>query len=100
MLIFWVFLSMFLCFYIFIGVRPPKVLGRFLSNIYDPKCLNAERYLTYSTHVMQSGGAAMKQEWQHHIAWIKENMIGPPKATKAYSVKELQLMHMVGVYSK
>lgn len=77
-----------------------KKLGRWLSNIYNPDLSQAERYLTYSTGAWQSGGAAMKREWQAHLNWIAQNIIGPPKRTKTYSVKELIRQGMVGIYSK
>lgn len=75
-------------------------LGRWLSNIYNPSLPDAERYLTYSMSAMQNGGSAMKQEWQYHLDWIKENLLGPPKETDTYSIKELTKMGLVGIYSK
>lgn len=42
----------------------------------------------------------MKQEWQYHLKWIKQNTIGPPQETEKYSISELSNEGLVGIYSK
>jgi hypothetical protein len=49
---------------------------------------------------MDNGEHAMKSEWQYHLKWINENVIGPPLTTDKYTQKELERMNMVGVYEK
>lgn len=73
---------------------------KFLSNTYNPKLPNAERYLTYSISAYQNGGDAMKQEWLYHLKWVKEHAIGSPQETEKYSVSELKNEGLVGIYSK
>lgn len=74
-------------------------LGRFLSNIYDPRLPNARMYLTFSYQAQQSGEAAMDIEWQHHLDWINENIIDRPKATKKYTQEQLEAENLVGIYA-
>ncbi len=84
----------------FTKIPAPPRLGRWLSNIYNPYLPDAERYLTYSISAYQNGGNAMKREWQAHLDWINEHLVGPPEKTHVYSVKELVKEGMVGVYAK
>lgn len=74
-------------------------LGRFLSNIYDPRLPNARMYLTYSFHAHDNGKAGMDREWQAHLDWVNKNIIGPPKATDYYTQEELEAEKMVGIYA-
>jgi len=84
---------------IHISIIEDKKLGRWLSNIYNPNLPDAERYLTYSISAMQNGGASIRREWQEHLNWINQNLLGEPKATKTYTSKELALQGMVGLYT-
>ena len=59
-----------------------------LSNIYDPRREDAKRVSLYSC-----------DEWQHHLDWVNQNVIGEPQATEFYTVEQLKDMGMVGVYS-
>ena len=73
---------------------------KFLSNTYDPNRPDAERHFAYSTHAVINGPEAMRLEWEQHLKWINKNVIGRPKATDYYTVKELEEMGMVGIYKK
>lgn len=41
----------------------------------------------------------MQMEWQYHLDWINENVIGPPKGTDHYTVEQLEEMGMIGIYA-
>jgi len=75
-----------------------KTRGRFLSNIYDPRKPDAERYMCYSHHAQSNGPGATREEWQHHMDWINKNIIGPPKPTQWYTESDLMDQSMVGIY--
>lgn len=75
------------------------MLGKFLSNIYNPHSKDAERYLTHSHTDMFNGPSAMKAAWDRHLSWINSNVIDKPKATDTYTVEQLEAMGMVGVYA-
>ncbi len=74
--------------------------GRFLTNMYDLRKPNAKMHLTYSFNAMRCGKAARDHEWQHHLDYVAENVICPPKATEKYTQKQLEDMDMVGIYAK
>ncbi len=74
--------------------------GRFLSNIFDPHNPQAQMYFTYSLHAMDSGQVACDVEWKHHMEWIDKNIIALPKATEAYTQKQLIKMSLVGIYAQ
>lgn len=65
---------------------------RWLSNLYDPDRFDAIENI--SLYPNQSQAAA----WRAQQNWLKDKVIGVPKATEAYTVKELQAFHMVGIY--
>ena len=71
-----------------------------LSNIYDPRREDAKRMLCYSHNAMLNGQSAIDMEWQHHLDWVNQNLIGEPQATEFYTVEQLKNMGMVGIYSK
>lgn len=73
---------------------------RFLSNIFDHRKADARMSFCCSFHAWRSGQTAMDVEWQHHLDWINENTIGPPKATKKYTQKQLEDMGMIGLYAE
>ena len=73
--------------------------GRHLSNIFDPSHPDARRFNTYSFHAMESGPAAIEEEWKYHLQWIEANIVGPPKATTRHTVEELEAMNYVGIYA-
>ena len=75
-------------------------LGRHLSNIFDHRLPYAKNALCYSHTARMQGKSAMDREWQRHLDWINKNVIGRPKATKKYTVEELEEMGMVGIYKK
>lgn len=53
----------------------------------------------YSFHAIDCGQKAMDEEWQHHMNWVNQNVIRPPKATEAYTQKQLIKMGLVGIYA-
>lgn len=73
--------------------------GRFLSNIYDPYDPNARMYFTCSFHAWDSGPEAIEIEWQYYMDWVKKNILCPPKATEAYTQKQLIAMGLVALYA-
>ncbi len=77
------------------------MLGKFLSNIYDPKRKDAEREFTryYKAMFMFNGQKAMKKEWQRHLEWINNNVIGPPQATSTCTQQQLEERGQVGIYA-
>ena len=77
----------------------PEKHGRFLSNIFDHRNQHAQMYMCYSHQAMFNGPKAMQIEWQHHLDWINQNIIGLPKATDTYTVDQLVGMRMIGIYA-
>lgn len=76
-------------------------LGRHLSNIFDHRGPNAEAMFTYSYHAwIEKSDGPRKREWNSHLRWINENMIGPPKETDHYGSQELKDQGMIGIYAK
>lgn len=73
--------------------------GRHLSNIFDHQVPEAQFRHCYSFESMQDGREAMAEEWQDHLGWINNNVIGPPKATDHYTQEELVEMGMIGIYA-
>ena len=72
---------------------------RFLTNIYDPKGLNARTYLALDQHeAMEPQGR--ERAWQRHLEYLSDKIIADPQASDAYTVEELKAMGMVGVYAK
>lgn len=72
-----------------------------LSNIFDHRAPRArETFTGYSYEEWLEGYSGIERAWQRHLDWIKENEIGPPKATEKYSQKELENMGLIGVYLK
>lgn len=70
-----------------------------ITNLYDPHRADAKLLHCYSYESVVSGNDAMEKEWQQHLAWINKHTIGTPKASKVFSVEELEEMDMVGIYS-
>lgn len=75
------------------------MLGKFLSNVYDPYKPDAELLHPYSFEDFQNGPEALKAAWQSYLRWINSNVIGPPKATDHYTEDQLIEIGMVGVYA-
>jgi hypothetical protein len=73
------------------------MLGKHLSNIYDPRKEDAKSKLVYSYAAFHDQNIR-DREWQYHMQWVNENIIGPPKATDHYTVDELEHQGMVGIY--
>ncbi len=76
-----------------------RATGRFLSNVFDPYKPEAQGMHSYTFHTQDCGIKAMEAEWKQYMDWIKENVICPPKATKAYTQKQLIAMDMIGIYA-
>lgn len=73
--------------------------GRHLSNISDHRREDAKTMHGYSSAAMRNS-SAKDFEWQQHLEWITENVIGPPKATDHYTQEELEKMGMIGIYAR
>lgn len=72
---------------------------KFLSNTYNPHLPMARRYFntSYEGHIdLQIGDF----EWQEHLKWINENIIGEPMPSDTYTVEQLKEMGMIGIYKK
>jgi hypothetical protein len=76
-----------------------KRLGQFLSNIYDPRKPETRGFFCASSEAMMNGPKAEEEEWQHHLAWVQRNVIGPPKACEAGTSEELAAQGIVGIYA-
>lgn len=75
-----------------------RIPGRHLSNIRDPNDKFGRMGRSVSYEVWQNGPQAMEFERQMQMQWVRANLIRRPKATKFYSVEQLEDMHMVGLY--
>ena len=64
----------------------------FLSNTHDPKDPHADMYVARSFHETYEEAA------RHHREWLKGKIIGKPRASKYYTVKQMEEMQLVGVY--
>lgn len=73
--------------------------GRHLSNIFDHRRPDAQEKHCYSFEAMDRGYEGVREEWQHHLDWIKNHVVGPPKATDHYTQAELIGMGMIGIYA-
>ena len=74
-------------------------LGRHLTNTADPNGKYGRALFTYSNNAVDCGQAAQDAEWQHHLDYISLHMVGPPKGTAKWSVKELEEQGMIGIYA-
>lgn len=63
-----------------------------LSNICDPKGPDAKSY------IISLDGQTSAEAWESQRRWLSDKVIGRPKATEAYTAKELEAMGIVGVY--
>lgn len=75
-----------------------SALGRHLSNIPDHRLDDARLNHCYHYEAF-SDPEAMNSEWQSHLKWINDNVIGPPKATDWYTSTQLAEMGMIGIYA-
>lgn len=57
-------------------------------------------YFCYSYDAWVKGPSAREREWQRHMDWINNNVIGEPEATPFYTVEQLKNMRLVGIYAK
>jgi len=69
-----------------------KVMSRFLTNIRNPKDMNAKIYISRRIDETQ------EQAWINHLKWLEGKVIGDPQSTEAYTVEQLKEMGFVGVY--
>lgn len=77
-----------------------KTQGRFLLNVSDPSLPSAQANHDYTNYAILGGLAGMHLEWTVHLEWIKENVIGPPRATKTSTQKQLEDMNLIGIYAE
>lgn len=71
-----------------------KLNLKHLTNIFNPRLQDAKYY------VGGLPGESLEQTWQRHLEYLKDKIIGRPKATNHYTVEELESFDMVGVYIK
>lgn len=64
-----------------------------LTNIYDPRRRDARAM------IMTQRGQTHAEAWRLQQRWLSDEMIGSPKATDHYSVRELAAQGLVGVYA-
>jgi len=74
--------------------------GRHLSNTYDPTIQDAKVGYSYSYYARLCGQSMMDYEWQTHLDWINENVVGEPEGCDDYTVQQLKDKGMIGIYSK
>jgi hypothetical protein len=67
---------------------------KFLTNVFDPKHPDAKRYLSYRLNEDREA------QWQYHLKWLNDKVIGLPEASDAYTVEQLVNMGYVGVYKR
>lgn len=70
-----------------------------LSNIHYPFNKSSKSAFCHSFEAMDAGLEAMNQEWQAHLEWVRQNIVGKPQATEHYTSEQLEQMGMVGIYS-
>lgn len=73
---------------------------RFLSNTYDHRKPDARMHFTPTFQAWTQGSVAMDAEWQQHLDWINENIIGPPKATEKHTQQQLEDNDLIGIYAE
>jgi hypothetical protein len=65
---------------------------KFLQNLYDPRREDAKKQIACWP------GQSREAAWQEQKHRLADKIIGPPKATKACTVAELEEMGIVGIY--
>ncbi|NIQ88787.1 MAG: hypothetical protein GWN93_06765 [Deltaproteobacteria bacterium] len=65
---------------------------KFLTNIYDPKRLDAKN------KVGRQDNETLEEAWQRQQEWLSGKLIDAPQATEHFTVAELVRLGMVGVY--
>ena len=70
-------------------------LGKWLTNIYDPGRSDSRAYHVSSSLPKEESD----RKWNDHVDYLEKHILGPPKASKRYTVEQLQKMHIVGVYA-
>mgnify|MGYP006352070807 CR=1 FL=1 len=70
---------------------------RHLSNLFDPRTEDARKNFTLSYHA-HFDSALADREWEWHMKWVNENVIGRPHASEYYTVEQLEERGMVGLY--
>ena len=66
---------------------------RHISNIYDPTRQDAKVWVAYGAYETQD------EAWQRIQRFLADKVIGRPKATKKYTVEQLEAENFVGVYA-
>jgi len=64
-----------------------------LTNLLDPTRPDAELYIRTMINKTRL------EAWNRQQEWLKDKIIGEPQATSMYTVEQLKLMGMVGVYT-
>ena len=64
-----------------------------LTNMYDPREPDAKKYVT------RTFGQTHEEAWEELQRYLQGKVIGPPRATDAYTVEELEAMGTVGIYA-
>lgn len=65
---------------------------RYLSNTYNPNRLDAKDRIVVGFYETQD------EAWNNYLNWLKNKVIGDPRATEHYTVEQLKELHYVGVY--
>jgi hypothetical protein len=65
---------------------------RHVTNTYDFRKPDARYNHVFLVDVDQN------VEWKNYIEWCNKHIIGLPKATSKYTVVELEIMGMIGLY--
>ncbi|MFA6309588.1 MAG: hypothetical protein WC677_07645 [Clostridia bacterium] len=68
---------------------------RWITNIIDPTAPNAVKVVTQFYCL---DGQTPEQAWNEYKRFLEGKIIGPPKATDAYSMTNLKLLGYIGVY--
>lgn len=65
-------------------------LGQWLTNSDDHRKRSRKEYVGFR----DPGGHAA------HVKWLKDKLIGRPKATETYTAEQLEAMGMIGIYAQ
>jgi hypothetical protein len=66
---------------------------RWLTNIYDPRRPDFKANIHLTTLQTPEDAARDAREW------LRDKTVGTPKATRYFTVAELEAMGMVGIYA-
>jgi len=67
---------------------------RWLTNTYDPSRIDARAMHSYIS------GVDRALQWQWHLEWLRDKVIGDPQPSEHFTVAQLKAAHYVGIYAR